>query len=199
MVISKGLFDAALRIFNGRNDLDVVGGPNLTPLSNSLFQKSCGYALSSFFGTWKMNRRYHASKKGPADERSLSLCNLAIRKDALTATGLRFNEKVTSNEENLLLQELSFKGRKMLYDPGLVVYHDRRETYPGFIKQIFNYGRGRANNIRLVPATLDPIFFLPSALIIYVLSLMFIHNISYASLSFCLSSSRYFFFVLCGV
>jgi GT2 family glycosyltransferase len=142
---------------------DVFGGPNLTPPGSSLMQRCFGYVLETWFGAASMRRRYvRCGGDADADERSLILCNLAIRA-AVFERGFTFNEDVSSNEENLLLQELAEKGFRIMYAPDLYVYHHRREDVPGFCAQIFKYGRGRADNMLHRPKTASAIFFAPTA------------------------------------
>jgi cellulose synthase/poly-beta-1,6-N-acetylglucosamine synthase-like glycosyltransferase len=169
VAVEKGTFQKALEKFEAYPEVDVVGGPNLTPSDSSLFQECSGLALASPFGTASVRYRY-ASKGAEriADEKSLILCNLAIRKRIFHEEGLAFNENVSCNEENILLQQIDAKKMKMLHVPDLVVYHERRSTPSGFWKQIFKYGRGRGQNIRLLPRTFSFPFAIPSLFILFI-------------------------------
>ncbi|MFH1402779.1 MAG: glycosyltransferase [Candidatus Altiarchaeota archaeon] len=149
---------------------DVIGGPNLTPESSSRLQKYFGFFFESYFGSSGMRYRYKPiGCDVEADEKKLILCNLAFRSRVFNEMGLRFNEEIPSNEENILLEQLKSKGGRMLYVPSLRVYHHRRDSLIGFCRQLFKYGRGRAQSIAHNPRTFDPVFILPSALLAYII------------------------------
>jgi hypothetical protein len=123
-----------------------------------------GAVLASLFGSGPVRHRYRPRPPGAADERSLTLCNLAVRTDAM----LRFPAGLVGGEENAALDELSRRGLKMYYDPGLVVYHERRPTGIQFAKQMFKYGRGRGQLSTRRPRTLRPSYVVPAALVAYL-------------------------------
>jgi succinoglycan biosynthesis protein ExoA len=144
-------------------DVDVFGGPNDSPESSSRFQFVQGAAMASMVGAGPVRRRYGAHPAGPADERFFILCNLAIRRRAM----LPFDPDLVCAEENALLSEMSRRGIAMHYDPGLAVFHERRETFRGFGRQMYKYGRGRGQLMVRTPATRSPAYLAPSALVAY--------------------------------
>ena len=97
---------------------------------------------------------------GPADERFFILCNLAVRRSAM----LPFDPDLVCAEENALLSEMSRRGIEMHYDPELAVFHERRDTFSGFGRQMYKYGRGRGQLMVRTPATASPAYLVPSAL-----------------------------------
>jgi len=171
VTIVPDLFTRVLRLFAEHADVGVVGGPNLTPPGSSRFEQCTGRVLESPFGSGAVRRRYtRTGEIGPADDRSLILCNLAIRRRAFADIEGPFPEHVVCNEENILLAGLAARGVRMLHDPNLVVYHARRATLTGFCQQIFRYGRGRWQNTVAVPGSLSPTFLIPTVFLLYVLS-----------------------------
>jgi hypothetical protein len=56
----------------------------------------------------------------------------------------------------------------MHYDPHMVVYHERRRTPSGFIRQMMKYGRGRGQLMRRAPRTVRFGYLAPVALILYL-------------------------------
>jgi len=133
---------------------DVLGGPNLTPPRSTSFQAAVGKALASRFGAHFSSRRFKEQKwQGVCGEESVMLCNLLVRRNLLIESGIRFNSKMTCNEENLLLQELKLHGAEVYFDSGFTVFHDRRDKLMGLIRQIFKYGMGRAENTRIRPTS----------------------------------------------
>lgn len=143
----------------------VFGGPNETPPDSSRFQVVQGAILSSIMGAGPVSRRYGARHPGPADERWFTLCNLAIRRRAMSP----FLSELVCAEENALLAELRGRGEKMHYDPSLRVFHARRSGWRPFARQMFKYGRGRGELIRRQPSTARLAYLAPALLVGYVL------------------------------
>ena len=174
VTIAPDLFSRALDTFSRNRNVDVLGGPNLTPAMSSPFEQSAGLVLASPFGSASVRARYRSiGKLRSTDDRSLILCNLAIRRRALAGRNQVFDSHLVCNEENLLLGELKLKNSLMLHDPRLIVYHSRRSTLFGFARQIFKYGRGRWQNTVALPRSLSLIYLIPSLFLIYLLLLPF--------------------------
>lgn len=148
-------------------EVSVFGGPNVTPPRSSAFQTVQGAVLSSLVGAGPVRRRYGRHPLGSADERWFTLCNLAVRRAAMRP----FSEVLVCAEENEVLDRLARDGHRMLYDPELVAYHERRPTYSGFAQQMRKYGRGRGQLIVRRPSSLRPAFLAPSALVLYLCAL----------------------------
>jgi len=177
VTIAPDLFSRALDTFKQRPEVDVLGGPNLTPPNSSRFEQSVGFVLASPFGSARVCDRYRATGHLRAtDDRALILCNLAIRVRAIVDRRPVFGGHLVCNEENLLLGLLALENRNMLHDPRLIVYHSRRGTLSGFARQIFRYGRGRWQNTLLLPTSLSPIFVIPVFFLFYLLSLTFVRS-----------------------
>ncbi len=175
VTIAPDLFARALDTFAQRPEVDVVGGPNLTPPASSLFEHNVGAVLASPFGSARVSARYRATGQlRSTDDRALILCNLAIRNRAIAHRQPVFEGDLVCNEENLLLGLLELENRRMLHDPALVVYHSRRGTVGGFARQIFKYGRGRWQNTLALPRSLSATFLLPSIFLLYLLMLPFV-------------------------
>jgi glycosyltransferase involved in cell wall biosynthesis len=196
VTVDGRLFENALGKFRDNPQVDLIGGPNLTPKGSSRFQRCCGYVLETYFGASSMRHRYYPiGEQTRSDERKLILCNLAVKASTLKRLNARFNDKVVSNEENILLQYLGSQGRMMLYCPDLIVYHERRADIFGYMTQVFKYGRGRMHNILHDPSTFSPVFLIPSLFLFDAIFAVFSPNIlliaplgAYAILD-CLSSA----------
>lgn len=158
-----------------------VGGPNITPASSSRFQRVAGYALSSLLVAWKMRQRYIATDGDHfSDDRSLMLCNLALRRDILEKEGIAFDERLEYNEENLLLQRLRHHGHSLLYTPELVVSHERRCTLFSYARQVFKSGEGRAVMTLILPDSFSAAYAVPSLFVAYLLGFAVIRSPLYA-------------------
>lgn len=149
-----------------------IGGPNLTPASDGFWQKVSGHALASFFAHFKMAARYKPlGKVRVTGEQELILCNFSIRRDVFLQEG-GLNETLYPNEENEFLNRLIENGHRFLYDPDASIERSRRKDMRSFIRQLSNYGQGRAEQILVEgfsPKSL--LFFLPSGLLGYLLLL----------------------------
>jgi len=142
----------------------VVGGPSLTPPDDSLLQQLIGSALSSLLGAGAVRNRYRASgSTRSTTEKELILCNLAIRRSVFIDSG-GFDERLYPNEENELLDRIVSRGMKLVHAPGMAVQRSQRRTLRLFIRQMFAYGRGRAQQTLIAgPGTIigfAPLFFL---------------------------------------
>ena len=148
----------------------VVGGPSLTPDTDSTLQHVFGTAISSPFGAGSMCNRYRAvGGSRETSEQELILCNLAFRKDVfLSEAG--FDERLYPNEENELLDRISAAGYKMIHIPSMSVMRSQRCSLSAFIKQMFSYGRGRAQQTWIAgPRSL--MSFMPLLFVIYLAAL----------------------------
>ena len=105
-------------------------------------------------------------------EKELILCNLLARKKDLLELG-GFNEALYPNEENALMDDLQKRGGKLIYDPQLIVYRRPRSTFRSFCKMLLNYGRGRAEQVRLHPTLRSAPNFAPPLFVVYLLAAPF--------------------------
>lgn len=160
---------AALRIFRDQR-VAAAGGANLTPPESGPLERAAGYVFASRLGTAGMRARYLPLPEGPADEHSLILCNLAVRRSAFFAEQ-GFARHLISNEENVLLQQLERQGTGLWRSPELAVFHRRRADWRGTFEQAAKYGGGRAQNLLLLPHTLRALYFLPALLLLYFMLL----------------------------
>ncbi|MHC1697218.1 MAG: glycosyltransferase family 2 protein [Geobacteraceae bacterium] len=168
----------------GQDKVAVVGGPSLTPEEDSPLRQAFGLALASPFGAGSVCNRYrrHGVCRETGDH-ELILCNLGISAAVFDEAG-GFDERLYPNEENELLVRLRRLGWKLIHDPELAVYRSQRPTFPAFVRQLFGYGRGRAQQILLGGgcnmASFVPVFFL-----LYLLSLPFLQRPVYYLPLFC--------------
>jgi len=156
-----------------------VGGPSLTPASDSVLQRSFGMALSSPFGGGGVRNRYRKSGVSrETGDHELILCNLAMSAGVFRDNG-GFDERLYPNEENELLVRIKRQGWKLIHDPGLSVFRSQRRSLAAFIRQLFGYGRGRAQQVLLGGGN-RPAPYVPAVFLVYLLSLPFLHGIVYS-------------------
>lgn len=148
----------------------VVGGPSLTPETDTLFQRAVGIVLASPLGGGGARNRYRqAGSARVTSERELILCNLAFRRELFLAMeGL--DERLYPNEENELLDRIAKAGGCLRHDPALAVRRSQRPTLRAFCRQFFGYGRGRGEQTRIAGPR-SVIDFIPSLFLLYLLLL----------------------------
>lgn len=147
-----------------------VGGPSLTPEDDSPLQQAFGLALASPFGGGAVRNRYRRfGALRETGDHELILCNLSISATVFREAG-GFDRRLYPNEENELLVRLARKGLKLFHDPDLAVMRSQRPSFRAFFRQLFGYGRGRAQQI-LLGGGCGLANFVPSAFLLYLLSL----------------------------
>lgn len=145
----------------------VVGGPSVTPAGDSWLQQLFGYALASPFGSGAVHNRYYRYGEIRATtDKELILCNLAVRRSVFMNLG-GFNECLYPNEENEFLERVSSAGFTLLHVPDMFIFRSQRQTLQAFIRQMFNYGRGRAQQ-SLITSTYPLTSFIPMFFVVYL-------------------------------
>ena len=116
VIIPGGTIEKALETFERNPDVQVVGGPNLTPPENDYIQHCFGFAHASPFVGLQTAARYRPVKEiNKVTEKHLISCNLAFRGKMLKEN--HFDPKIFPNEENELLSRISVKGHLLAYNP----------------------------------------------------------------------------------
>ncbi len=157
--------------FEKNKDIDIVGGPQLTPKDDRKFAKISGYALSSKFGAWKISNRYSAQRLNlDADETMLTSANLICKKAVLKK--VKFDKNLFPGEDPKFISDAKKQNFKVAYNPEIIIYHRRRAGSIGLIKQIFSYGKARPMKESFFETLKMPFFFIPSIFLIYLLSLL---------------------------
>jgi succinoglycan biosynthesis protein ExoA len=174
----------------------VAGGPSLTPPSDSLLQQLFGSALSSLMGAGAVRNRYRNNgTTRVTTEKELILCNLAVRRATFLLMG-GFDERLYPNEENELLDRIVANGLKLMHVPCMAIQRSQRRTLRQFVRQMFSYGRGRAQQTLIAgPGTV--IGFAPLIFLFYVGLLPFLPStrftlaplIAYLVLTLCFSTA----------
>src|SRR3989344_7799704 len=110
----------AERVFDNINVIG-IGGPGVLPKGATFFQKLSNkvYALSSKF----TGIRYEKGKKREIDD--WPTCNFLVRKKEFDNTG-GFDSKYWGGEDTQICYSLIKSGKKIIYDPEVLVYHHPR-------------------------------------------------------------------------
>lgn len=152
----------ALGIF--KHDQKIVGvcGPSLTPPQNNLRQKASGYVWSTWLGSGGAGT-YRCVRSPRREVDDFPTVNLLVRKNDFEKVG-GFDSHYWPGEDTKLCLDLTKKlGKKIIYDPGVVVYHHRREVFGPHLKQISRYAIHRGYFARIFPQTsLRPGYLIPT-------------------------------------
>jgi len=129
-----------------------VCGPTLTPPHNNLRQKASGYVWSTWLGSGGAGtyRCTATSRREIDDYPSVNL--LVQKKDFLAVGG--FDSHFWPGEDTKLCYDLVYKlGKKIIYDPRVLVYHHRRAVFRPHLIQISRYAIHRGHFARILPKT----------------------------------------------
>ncbi|MFZ5366176.1 MAG: glycosyltransferase [Patescibacteria group bacterium] len=174
----KNWLKNALAIFN--HSISAVCGPTLTPPYDNLRQKASGYVWSTTLGSGGAGTyRCAVSIRQEVDD--YPTVNFLVRKkDFLNVGG--FDSHFWPGEDTKLCLDLTKKlGKKIIYDPRVLVYHHRREVFGPHLQQISRYAIHRGHFARILPQTsfrlgyLIPTFFVLG--LVFGLFLAFIHPV----------------------
>jgi len=145
-----------------------LGGPAITPPSDSILQKTSGACLSAFMISGPARDRYLPGKKRKMIYDWPSV-NFFIRKKKFEELG-GFKTKYWPGEDTELCLSIIKRGGKIIYDPKVVVCHHRRQNLFAHLKQIGGYGLHRGFFAKKFPETsLKLFYFIPSLFLIFVI------------------------------
>lgn len=151
----------ALKIFKESSQIAAVCGPALTPLKDNIFQRASGWVWASWLGSGGAGvyRNRISSRREVEDFPSV---NLLIRKTDFNLVG-GFDVKHWPGEDTKLCLDLVKQGKRIVYDPGVLVYHHRRPVFLPHLKQISRYAMRRGHFAKIFPETsLKAGYLLPS-------------------------------------
>jgi succinoglycan biosynthesis protein ExoA len=171
--VDKDLLDKGSEFFEKYRDVDIVGGPQLTPKSDKWFARVSGYAIASYFGSQSMNVRYKKGKLNFDGWDKITSAVCFVKKNVFEK--VKFNLDLFPGEDPEFYFNAKKNGFKIAYSPDIVIYHKRRDTLKGFLKQFYLYGK-----MRLKTGYVNLLFFIPSGFVLYLVSLIvlsFIHQI----------------------
>ncbi len=156
----------AMRYFND-SDIAAVGGPGITPDTDSILQKAGGYILSSFM-MGGLSNRYTTGRSFASDD--IHSCNFIIRKSVLEEIG-GWDEKYWPGEDTLLCLGVKRTGKKMIEARDIIVFHHRRPLFKKHLIQVSRFGVHRGFFAKKFPNTsLRMNYFIPSIFVIFIIS-----------------------------
>lgn len=146
-------------------DIAAVCGPGATPPNSPWAQQVSGWFSASPLGGGSYTYRFLPQVKRFVDD--YPSMNLAVRKSDFMKVG-GFDSNFWPGEDTKLCLDLTHKlGKKIIYDPKVLVYHHRRPVWIPHLRQNGNYGLHRGYFARTLPRTsFRLVYFLPSILVL---------------------------------
>jgi len=162
--VDKNLLRNGERFFEKYKDVSIVGGPQLTPKNDKWFARISGYAITSYFGTQEMSKRYKRSKLNFNGENMITSAVCFVKREVFDE--VRFKPSLFPGEDPEFFYKAKKNGSKIAYSPDLMIYHKRRDNLKGFLKQFYLYGK-----MRLKTGYTSLLFFIPSLFVLYLVFL----------------------------
>ena len=156
--------------------IDMIGGPQLTPRTDGYFARSNGYTLASKFGG-STNKRYKKTRLTlNADSDYITGANIICRKEIFK--NIKFDPNVYPSDDVNFAEEVKKQEFKIAYSPKIFIYHRRRDNLKALVKQIFDYARLRSKKNIYQNVIKKPVFLIPSLFFLYLLFLptLFLFN-----------------------
>lgn len=161
----------------GNPNVAAVGGPAITPESDSFLQRVSGAIFLSRIGGGFPERYWPIGTIREVDD--WPSVNLMVRKSMFEKVG-GFNSAYWPGEDTKFCLDIIKAGGKIIYDPDVFVWHHRRGGLLRHLNQIGQYGMHRGFFAKRFPETSKRVkYFIPSFFVIFLLAGMislFINN-----------------------
>lgn len=140
--------------------IGAVGGPGVTPPGTGIRERAGGFVYASPLCSGSYVRRYVPKKQTEDDD--LPSVNLIVRRSVFESVQ-GFDSAFYPGEDTKLCLDITRKaGKRIIYDPDVLVYHHRRPLFYKHLRQISNYARHRGYFMKKLPETsLRPAYLLP--------------------------------------
>jgi GT2 family glycosyltransferase len=158
-------------------EIDILGGPQLTPSTDKFFAKLNGYALTSSFIGPSINKRYNKSAFTLNANSSYITGALLIAKKEVFKK-LTFQREIYPSDDVHFIDNAKKNKFKVAYSPDIFIYHRRRKDIQSLVKQIFDYGFSRAKFTNKLKSVFDILFIVPSLFVIYSLLLPILFSLN---------------------
>jgi len=150
----------AVRVFESQ-DVGAVAGPGVTPPGSPWAERAGGAFYESWLGSGPYRYRFRPGRSRDVDD--YPAYNLFVRRSAaehVNGWGTGFY----GGEDTVICLALVDAGWRIVYDPDVVVYHQRRPVFRKHLAQVGNVGMHRGYFVKAYPKTsLRPSYFLPTA------------------------------------
>lgn len=154
------------RHFDTQN-LGVVGVPDKIPAGRRFFSKCVDYAINSLVGSGGV-RRKNGKRLARYYPRGFGM---AVPRSVMEEVGA-FDESLSAGEDIELSYRIWKAGYVVKFDPEAFVWHERRNTLAGFLRQMFTRGYTRVELARRHRGLLEPAYLLPFVMVIGLVMLL---------------------------
>ncbi len=151
----------------GDETIGAVGGPGITPMNDPYLARVGGRAYDNILLSGNYRYRYKAGgvKRDVDDYPS---CNLFVRTDLLRKIG-GYRVDFWPGEDTLLCKDIIDSGKRIVYDPWVVVNHHRRKLFGPHLRQLGRYAFHRGYFVKRYPSNSFKLpYFVPSAFVAYL-------------------------------
>lgn len=144
-----------------------VGGPAVTPQSDTVLQKASGAVFSSYLTSASYVYRYVPGRGREVDD--FPTVNFLVRKSVFEKLG-GFDTAYWPGEDTKLCLDITKKlGLKIVYAPEVLVYHHRRPLFKEHLRQVARYAYQRGCFAKLFPQTsLRFSYFVPTFFLLFL-------------------------------
>lgn len=158
----------AIKSFSISCKIIAVGGPNISPKNESIYERVVGNALKSFLVSGAGSFRKKITSGKSYINLHLPTCNLIVKnsRDFL----VKFDEGLFTGEDIDLCNRIINRGWKIFYHNNVVVYHHNRPLFRPFVSQRIIYG---FSLFRVLKKKIYPASLLPAVPLLFLLFLIF--------------------------
>lgn len=161
--------ECAVKYF-GDLTVGAVGGPAVTPPGDPFAARAGGRVYDNPLVSGNYRYRYKAGGVR-RDVDDYPSCNLLVRKDLLDRIG-GYRTDFWPGEDTLLCKDIVDAGKRIVYDPWVVVCHHRRALFGPHLRQLGRYAFHRGYFAKRFPSnSLRLSYFVPSAFVAYLAAL----------------------------
>ncbi|MBR1920648.1 MAG: glycosyltransferase, partial [Kiritimatiellae bacterium] len=156
----------AVRYF-GDETIGAVGGPGVTPTGDPFLARMGGRVYENWMVSGNYRYRYKAGGVR-RDVDDYPSCNLFVRKSVLDSFG-GYRTDFWPGEDTLLCKDITDGGKRIVYDPWVIVSHHRRPLFGAHLRQLGRYAFHRGFFCKRFPSnSLRLSYFVPSMFVLYL-------------------------------
>ena len=156
----------AVRYF-GDETIGAVGGPGVTPPGDSFLARMGGRVYDNLLVSGNYRYRYKAGGVR-RDVDDYPSCNLFVRMSLLDSFG-GYRTDFWPGEDTLLCKDIVDAGKRIVYDPWVVVFHHRRPLFGAHLRQLGRYAFHRGYFCKRYPSnSLRLSYFIPTLFVAYL-------------------------------
>ena len=138
-----------------------IGGPAVTAMNDDILKIGSGKVYESFLCSGGYTYRYIPGVLKEDDD--IPSVNLIVKREVFEEVK-GYDSTFYPGEDTKLCMDIVNTGKKLIYDPNVLVYHHRRSLFKGHLKQVTNYAKHRGYFAKKLPQTsLRPAYFIPTA------------------------------------